>query len=77
MKKIVRARALPRYRLALTFDDGVAGTVDLGPLAGKGVFGIWNDPELSQSSALGHQESFNGAKQSISARILYICALPA
>jgi len=35
---------LQGYRLALTFDDGTAGTVDLSSLVGKGAFACWNDP---------------------------------
>jgi len=36
-------RALPNYRLYLEFADGEKGEVDLSDLAGKGVFGAWND----------------------------------
>lgn len=43
--KIVTASALPEYRLELRFDDGVAGTVDLSELVGRGVFAAWRDPE--------------------------------
>jgi hypothetical protein len=32
-EKIVRVLALQRYRFQLTFDDGVAGTVDSGDVA--------------------------------------------
>jgi hypothetical protein len=53
MKKIVEARALQKYWLQLTFDDGVAGTLDLVELAGKGVFGIWNDPGVFPEVRIG------------------------
>ena len=43
MRKITHVEVLQAYRLALTFDDGTAGTVDLSGLAGKGVFACWND----------------------------------
>ena len=43
MRKITRVEVLQGYRLALTFDDGTGGTVDLSDLAGKGVFACWND----------------------------------
>ena len=43
MRKITHVEVLQGYRLALTFDDGTAGTVDLSDLTGKGVFACWND----------------------------------
>ena len=43
MRKNTHAEVLQAYRLALTFDDGTAGTVDLSGLAGRGVFARWND----------------------------------
>ena len=44
MHRIVSVRALPGYRLNLSFEDGVAGEVDLSDLVGKGVFAAWTDP---------------------------------
>ncbi len=41
--KIVTATALDGYKLALTFDDGVSGIVDLSQHKGHGVFEYWND----------------------------------
>lgn len=41
--KIETATALDGYKLALTFNDGVSGVVDLSDLKGKGVFEYWND----------------------------------
>jgi len=35
-------KVLERYRLSLTFEDGVGGTVDLSQLVGSGVFTLWN-----------------------------------
>lgn len=43
MRKITHVEVLQAYRLALTFDDDTAGTVDLSGLAGRGVFACWND----------------------------------
>jgi len=43
MRKITRLDVLQAYRLALTFDDGTSGMVDLSDLAGEGVFSCWND----------------------------------
>lgn len=45
MHLIVKARPLPGYRLALVFDDNVAGQVDLSDLVGSGVFERWRDPD--------------------------------
>ena len=39
--KITEAKALDRFRVFLRFDDGTAGAVDLGRLAGRGVFDAW------------------------------------
>jgi len=44
MVRIVEARPLPAYRLALRFSDGSAGEVDLAAHAGKGVSSPWSDP---------------------------------
>jgi hypothetical protein len=41
--KLETAIALDGYKLALTFNDGVSGVVDLSDLKGKGVFEYWND----------------------------------
>ncbi len=43
MTRIIAVRILGDYRLELTFDDGVVGTVDLNDLAGIGVFAIWGN----------------------------------
>ncbi|MDZ4860467.1 MAG: DUF2442 domain-containing protein [Candidatus Hydrogenedentes bacterium] len=44
MPRIIKATVLDRYRLDLTFDDGVSGIVDLSHLAGQGVFARWLEP---------------------------------
>ena len=36
-------KLLPKYKLWLSFDDGVNGEVDLSSKAGKGVFKLWGD----------------------------------
>ena len=43
MRKVTAVYVLEGFRLELTFDDGVRGTVDLSDLAGKGVFALWLD----------------------------------
>lgn len=44
MRKITSVKATEGFKVAITFDDGVSGTVDLADLAGKGVFALWLDP---------------------------------
>ena len=53
MKKIISVAVLENYRLALAFDDGVQGTVDLHNLAGSGVFALWNDYDLFKKVIIG------------------------
>jgi hypothetical protein len=53
MRKITYVEVLQAYHLALTFDDGTAGTVDLSALAGKGVFACWNDPAVFGQILIG------------------------
>lgn len=44
MNRLVKAEARDGYRVFVTFDDGVQGTVDLASLAGEGVFAAWLEP---------------------------------
>jgi hypothetical protein len=53
MRKITHVEVLQTYRLALTFDDGTAGTVDLSDLVGKGVFACWNDDAVFAQVRVG------------------------
>jgi hypothetical protein len=39
--RIVEAKPIDRFHVFLRFDDGQAGAVDLGHLAGRGVFAAW------------------------------------
>ena len=39
--KVTEARALENYKLLLRFDDGASGIVDVGDIAGRGVFEAW------------------------------------
>ncbi len=43
MRKITTAVVGDDYRIDLTFDDGVVGTVDLSHLVGRGVFSGWRE----------------------------------
>lgn len=42
--EIVKANALPGYRLELQFDNGESGVVDLSEFVGLGVFAAWEQP---------------------------------
>jgi hypothetical protein len=39
--KVTEAKPVEKYKLFLRFDDGVSGVVDLGDIAGRGVFEAW------------------------------------
>lgn len=39
--RITDAKVAGRFRVFLRFDDGTSGTLDLGHLAGRGVFSAW------------------------------------
>ena len=53
MRRITDVKVLNDYRLELTFDDGVRGSVDLSGLAGQGVFAVWRQPHVFQSVRIG------------------------
>lgn len=53
MLRPVEVNALPNYRLFLRYPDGVAGEVDLSEYVGKGVFRLWNDPQLFARVTIG------------------------
>jgi uncharacterized protein DUF2442 len=42
--RITSAKALPGYRLQLSFDNGEGGIVDLSSLVGQGVLARWTQP---------------------------------
>ena len=44
----VEVKALGRYRIWLSYSDGVSGEIDLSDVAGKGIFKAWDDPGLFQ-----------------------------
>ncbi len=44
MAKLLDIRAAGGFRLALRYDDGRAGVVDLQELRGRGVFAAWDTP---------------------------------
>jgi len=49
----VEVRALEPYRIWLRYDDGVEGELDLGNLAGDGVFAAWDDHSFFADVRLG------------------------
>ena len=53
MRSVTQVEVLDGYRLALTFDNGTTGTVDLAHLAGKGVFALWLDRKAFESVRIG------------------------
>lgn len=53
MRRVKEVVVLGEYRLQLTFDDGVRGTVDLSALVGRGVFSLWRDPAAFQRVQIG------------------------
>jgi hypothetical protein len=53
MRKVTAVKVLEGFRLELTFDDGIQGTVDLSDLAGKGVFALWSDRIAFEKVGIG------------------------
>jgi hypothetical protein len=53
MHKITNVEVLDQYRLAVAFEDGVHGTVDLHSLVGSGVFAIWTDYDAFRRVRIG------------------------
>ncbi len=53
MRRITEVRAIARYQLELTFDDGIRGVADLSDLAGKGVFALWQNAGAFEQVRIG------------------------
>lgn len=53
MRRICKVKVLPEYRLALEFDDGISGIVDLSEAVDKGVFAVWRDPLVFEQVRIG------------------------
>ncbi len=51
--KIVSIEVPKRFILKISFENGSIGTVDLGNLAGKGVFKAWEKPGAFESVSVG------------------------
>lgn len=53
MYKITSVEVLNQHQLALSFEDGVRGTVDLHHLVGSGVFAVWKDYSAFRQVRIG------------------------
>jgi hypothetical protein len=50
--KIIDAKALPKFQLALQFDNGESGVVDLAEFVGVGVFAVWERPGVFEQVSI-------------------------
>ncbi len=55
MQRPNRVEALPRFRLRLTYPDGVTGVIDLSGDVGKGVFTPLADEAFFRTVHIGRQ----------------------
>lgn len=53
MHRVTQVKVLQGFKLALRFEDGTEGHVDLSYLAGKGVFRLWEDREAFEDVRIG------------------------
>ncbi len=53
LPRLVEVKALCGHRLALRYQDGVTGIVDLSHLVGRGVFGAWEAPGAFEQVHVG------------------------
>ena len=44
--KAINVTALPGYKLKVTFDDGISGTIDLKQFVENGIFSVLKDKHL-------------------------------
>jgi len=72
MNRISKVKVLAGYRLALEFDDGVSGTVDVSDKVGKGVFALWRDPFFEQVAIGSAGELIWGEKIDLCPDALYL-----
>ena len=49
----MEVKPLDNFRIWLRYDDGTEGEVDLSNVAGRGVFGAWNDRTFFEAVRLG------------------------
>ena len=55
MFRPVQVRALPNHKLWVRYADGIEGEIDLGRLAGKGVFALWDDYSAFEKVYIGSE----------------------
>ncbi len=73
MFRVVAAKPLAHYRLAIKFSNGVVGEVDLSRLAGQGVFAAWNAPGAFERVQVGaHGEVHWGDNLDLCPDALYL-----
>lgn len=53
MIEITQVEVLPGYRLHLSFNNGIQGTIDLSEWVGKGVFVLWKDERFFERVRIG------------------------
>lgn len=63
MARPTDVKALPGFSIWIRYDDGSKGEVDLSDLAGRGVFGAWNDRTFFESVRLGSHGAIEWGEQ--------------
>ena len=59
--KAVELKALPHYKLFLSFDDGVCGTIDLSSMVEKGIFqGLKDEASFNKVYLTGYSIAWSG-----------------
>ena len=53
--RIISAIPQPGHRLALEFDNGESGVVDLSSFAGRGVFAVWDTPGIFEQVTISDE----------------------
>jgi hypothetical protein len=53
MYRPVEVTARPQFKLFVRYADGVEGEIELGHLAGQGVFAIWMQPGVFEQVSIG------------------------
>ncbi len=57
MKRIVKVRPMPDYRLEIAFNDGTEGIVDVSYLVGKGIFEAWQEKSFFEKVVIADDGS--------------------
>ncbi len=59
----LEVKPLRDHRVWIRYSDGVEGEVDLGHLAGRGVFELWNDPAQFDAVHVGDGHAISWTDQ--------------